>query len=94
MTDLVAYMTPNGMRERRGHLRPFHAVLGRTLFERGHKNPLRPTYGGAILANAINFARRVSGHVRLVTAAARKHRNIFDHDEARTATEALGYFLD
>lgn len=87
-------MKPSGLRERRGRLRPFHAVLGRTLFERGHKNPLRLTYGSAILANAINLARRVSGHVRLVTAAARKHRNVFDHDEAGTTTEALGYFLD
>jgi hypothetical protein len=68
--------------------------LGRTLFERCHKNPLRPAYGDAILAYAVNLTRSVSGNVRLVTAAARKNRDVFDHYKTGTATEALGYPLD
>ena len=69
-------------------------VLGRALFERCHKNPLRLARGDAILPYAVNLARRVSGNVRLVTTAARNNRNVFDHDKTVTATEALGYLLD
>lgn len=72
----------------------YFPILGRTLFKRRHKNPLRLAYGDAILAYAVNLTRSVSGNVRLVTATARKHRDVFDYDKTVTATEALGDLLD
>ena len=68
--------------------------LSRTLFERCHENLLRLARGDAILAYAVNLSRSGSGNVRLVTVAARKNRDVFDHDKIGTATEALRYLLD
>jgi hypothetical protein len=45
-------------------------------------------------SDAVNLVHCASSNVRFVTAAAKKNRDVLDHDKAVIAAETFGYLLD